>query len=302
MRLTVGTIELGSETSNTIQLLDGETLVLEVPLSALTRPRMGKLSPHLPAVKELVVGYAGLGDIDFIRLLPNVSSVWIMTPTVKSIEGLQSVKHSLRSLRIDRPTCRMDVLGVLESLEDVYIDGWRPGAHSIFELKMLVSVGIQKYGRADLRDALNWSSLSELWLNAGKLENLSGIPTGVKRVELSNLRKLESLSSLSTCRQLEELILQGCKRVSSLSGLDSCTELRLLSISRGGELDTLEPLRGLDKLEYIVLAGGTQVREGELEALYSLPSLCKLIVSKRTGLDRDRIKSVAPDCDIVLAN
>lgn len=300
MKLTVGSTKLGPEFSDTVQLSDGGDIVQQLPPSEMLQPRLGRVSPYLLKIDEVVVGFVDLKDIDFLELLPNVTSVWILTPTVKDIQGLRYLAH-IESLAIDRPTCRMDVLGELGSLKELYIDDWRPGAHSIFRLRNLTKVGIQKFGHPDLSGMSNWLSLNELWINAGKLEDLSGIPTSIRRLRLTTLKKLESLRPLSVCHQLEELLLDCCRGVASLNGLDHCLRLKLLSIARGGNIESLEPIKNLRRLEYVFLAGGTKVQSSSISALYSLPNLAKLIIAKQSGLEKDKVLEAAPNCEIILA-
>jgi hypothetical protein len=261
------------------------------------------LSPYLEQIDEVVVGYVPAGQevpLHFLRFLPCVSSVWIVTDQVQDLSELRFLPR-LRDLAIDRPKCRMDVLGELVSLEVLYLDDWRPGAESIFRLPGLVKLGVQRFGRPDLKAMSGWTKLRELWLNAGPLMDLSGLPASIEKLRLTSLRKLGSLSALGLCPRLSDLRMESCRSLKSLAGLEHCERLGVLSISRSGPLDDLRPLRGLAGLRYVVLADGTVLGTTEdVAALYSLRNLHNLIIPRLSGVDPARIRQSSPDCDVRL--
>jgi hypothetical protein len=301
MRLAIGEITLAGALAArpAMVLADERGSERRFSMSDLLQPRMGTLSPHLHKVTELVVGYTDLPNLDFLVWLPNITHVRILTPSVKNISGLRYLEK-LESLAINRPTCRMDVLGELESLKILYLDDWRPGASSIFRLRGLVKVGLQKIACPNLLAMSGWSLLEELWLNAGRLEDLTGIPRNIRRLRLTSLRKLSSLQPLLVCSQLEDLRLESCRGVNTLHGLEPCYRLKTLSIVRGDVLQCLEPLRDLRDLEYLVIADGTCVEGNRVDVLYALPGLKTLIISKRSGVEIDKLLRTAPHCDVRL--
>lgn len=298
MKLTIGSIYLGKNQPNFAELSDEERIVKRISLED-SDPSIEEFYPYLDQINEVVVGFVNQPNLDFLKFFPNVTRIWIITSTVKNLDGLRYL-NNLRSLAIDRPTCRMDILGELKSLETLYLDDWRPGAKSIFHLKGLVKVGVQKYGYPDLQGMSGWTRLNELWINAGKLEELRSIPSAIKKLRLTNLRKLQSLLPLSACPWLEELIVDGCRKINSLAGIEQCFQLRILSIGRSGTIESLEPLRNLKNLEHIFLADGTDIQEGN-DVLYTLPNLRKLIITKQSGLEKDKVLKIAPNCEVFFA-
>jgi Leucine-rich repeat (LRR) protein len=299
MKLTIGSIYLGRGSSDVIELSDAEDVIRRFSISEISRPRLGEIADHLDAIDEVIVGFVEQPNIDFLRFLPNVTNIWILSPYVKDIGGLRYLTN-IKNVAIDRPTCRMDVLGELSSLEYLYIDDWRPGANSIFRLKNLVKVGIQKFASTNLQEMSNWRRLSELWINAGRLEDLHGIPNTIERLRLTNLRKLDSLLPLNTCPKLEDLRLSGCRKVRSLNGVERCFQLRVLSVAKGGTIESLEPLRNLKNLEYVLIGEGTPVNKVGIDVLYDLPKLKRLIIPKQSGLEKDILLRRVPGCEITL--
>jgi hypothetical protein len=301
MELVLGSKHLSVEGQDEVRLLEGEDIVQQHTLNEIFQTELGRLAPYSQQVERVIVGFVELQDVDFFQFLPNVEDVWILSPAVRDISGLQHLER-IRSLGIDRPTCRFDVLGELESLEEIYLDDWRPGADSLFRLRNLVKAGFQKYGLPNLGGLASWSHLRELWINAGNLEDLSGIPASITKLRLTNLRKLGSLQSISACSKLEELRLQGCRKVLSLDGLQSCHQLRTLSIAKGGQIETLDAVRNLGNLEYVFLADGTNLQETDIDALYTLPNLKELIIDRKSEIDVDQVHKKAPTCDVLLAS
>jgi len=301
MELVLGSKYLSAEGQNEVRLLEGKDIVRQYTLGEILQIELGRLAPYSRQVDRVVIGFVELQDVDFFQFLPNVKDVWILSPAVKDISGLRYLEQ-IRSLGIDRPTCRFDVLGELESLEEIYLDDWRPGANSLFRLRNLVKAGLRKYGLPNLQGLANWSYLRELWISVGKLEDLSGIPASITKLRLTDLRRLRSLQPVSACDNLEELLLQGCRKIRSLDGLQSCRQLRTLSIAKGGQLETLDAVRNLEKLEYVFLADGTDLQETDVDALYTLPNLKKLIIDRKSGIDVGKIHRNAPTCDVLLAS
>lgn len=304
MKLTIGAPFFGrpAHEYTSMDLTDGVARPRRFGLDQLSEPDLGALAAYVNQVRELTVGYVAEErnlDLSFLRCTPNVEVVWIATDQVHDISGLALLRH-IRELSIDRPTCRMDVLGELCSLESLYLDDWRPGAPSLFRLRHLRKVGIQKFGCENLERLSGWNELRELWLNAGPLRDLAGIPEHLRMLRLSGLRKLASLLPVRTCGELEELWLDGCRALHSLSGIEGCRALRRLLLPRCGRLDTLEPLRCLPEIEYVTLAEGTVGEGTTIEALYGLRNLKTLIIPRKSGLNADRLLQAAPGCDVRL--
>jgi hypothetical protein len=287
--LTPGEREMGG-----IELSQGERTLLTAPLVELLRPGLGKLAAFREQVTELLIAYGELQDLDFLEQLPNITQARLLTPRLGDIAGLRFL-HKLTNLSVERPNYRLDVLEELSELEELYLDDWRAGAASILRLSKLRKIGIQKYGYPTLEPAHAWTALQELWLNAGKLEDLRGIPPSLRKLRLTCQRKLNSLSALAACGNLEEVYLQSCRQVESLAGLEGCSRLRVLSLVQCGRIESLAPLEGLP-IEFLALADETTVDEAE--TLYHLPRLKRLIVVRSAGVDEKRLLQAVPDCEI----
>jgi Leucine-rich repeat (LRR) protein len=304
MNLVVGALNLGEhvegQDAHLAVVEDGERRVLEYRYRGSFVPPADRFGPVREQVTEVVVGYGDQPDLNFLAFFPRVRSVNVYTSTVQDISGLRHLPE-LRDLSLQRPRCTMEVLGELRSLEQVYLDGWRPGAESLFRLTGLRQAGIQSYGRPSFEDLSHWEALEELWVNRGKLERLDGLPAGLRKLRLTTQRQLASLEPLKGCVLLEKLELDACSKITSLHGIENCRALKLLSVAQCKLSGTLAPLAGLQNLEYVFLGERAIAGPVDIESLYDLPKLTNLIIPRKTGLDPARLRQTAPRCELVLS-
>jgi hypothetical protein len=273
--------------------------VLEtVPLRAIGQPSLGSAAPYLDRVISVIAGYDCGPDLEFLRHLPKTVSFRSVSASLVQIDGLRHLQR-LRELNLGHPTYRLDVLGELSELESLYLDGWQPGAQSLFGLRNLVRVGMQRYAHEDLSPTAGWSQLRYLWLNAGRLRFLGGIPSGVRHLKLTNQRKL--LEGISGCIGLRELTLDCCAGPHSLEGVQHCRRLGGISLRKSGLLLDLSPLGGLEDLEELSLIEGVVTEETSLEGIYGHPRLRDLCIPREAKLDVDRLLADSPNCQIRLA-
>ena len=82
---------------------------------------------------------------------------------------------------------------------------------------------------------------------------------------------------------LEELELEACSKIEAVDDLAGCTGLRRLNLSDDGDLASLEPLSGMERLEVLRLFGTTRIVDGDLGPLTRLPRLRDLRMRSRRG-------------------
>lgn len=297
--LQVGPKFYSEGASNSLKVFEGESVRLKVDgLEALYDPSSQLLRRYASVIETVEIGFCDIQDTRFLQYLPNVNQVWILSSDVKDISGLRFTQR-LRRLAIERPTCRMDVLGDLQELVDLSLDDWRPGAASIFRLKKLESLQIRRFPYANLVQLSHFQRLRTLWLTQGSIESLDGIPSGVVELELCCLRKLHDIRAVGQCENLVRLIAEACTRLSSLSGLERCSVLNMLSVFNcKTTLESLEPIRSLSRLTYLVLTDFTALAHPDETALDNLQRLERLIISKKIGIPLARLQQALPHTDI----
>ncbi len=297
--LLVGSKYLSDGESNSIEIRqDDRVLFHSDRLDDLYDNNSYTVRQFAARVETVEVGFGNVRNLAFLEHFPRTTDVWILTSLVRDITGLLRLPQ-LKRLAIERPSCRMDILGELLSLTELYLDEWRPGAASIFNLTQLQTVRIRGYPYRDLEPMQKWTRLNHLWLAYGGLESLTGIPVTVRALELAVLRKLRNISDVAHCRGMERLIVEKCRALSSLAGIEGCADLDVLSVFDGGTLLTdLEPLRHLSSLTYLVLTGFAGVTQADEGVLDNLQRLERLIISKKLGIPLARLQRSLPHTDI----
>ncbi|EMK03531.1 hypothetical protein [Leptospira kirschneri] len=297
MKLTIGSIHLDSNSDTKVFLSEKDN---SSPI------RIWELSDFLNSIRfyecrfvitEVVVGFVSLSNINFLEYLPSVQSLWILTSNIKDFSALSLITN-LKKLRIDRVSAGLgDVLLHLQNLEEIFLDHWVQGAENIFELKKLKNVSLRGCVFENLKGMMNWKDLKHLWLHGGKINSLTGIPTNIESLRLTRIPNIRSLDGLSLCSSLLDLRVDSCKKIISLNGIENCIALNILSMI-GLKLESLEPVRHLKRLEYVVFAGGTRI-SNRVDVLYNLPMLKELIVPRHAHLD---LSQFPEGCNVRVVN
>ncbi|EMO25128.1 hypothetical protein [Leptospira noguchii] len=283
MKLTLGSIYIGSNSNTTVFLTEKDDLP-PIQIWELSDFLMSiSFYEYRVTITEVVVGFVSLSNINFLEYLPSVQSLWILTSNIKDFSALSLITN-LKKLRIDRVSAGLgDVLLHLRNLEEIFLDHWVQGAENIFGLKKLKNVSLRGCASENLKGMMDWIDLKHLWLHGGKITSLAGIPTTIKSLRLTRIPNIRSLDGLSSCSSLLDLRVDSCKKIISLNGIENCIALNILSMI-GLKLESLEPIRNLNSLEYVVFAGNTLILDG-VDVLYSLPLLRDVIVPKHSNLD-----------------
>ncbi|WP_078131780.1 hypothetical protein [Leptospira kirschneri] len=297
MKLTIGSIHLDSNSDTKVFLPEKDN---SSPI------RIWEFSDFLNSIRfyecrfvitEVVVGFVSLSNINFLEYLPSVQSLWILTSNIKDFSALSLITN-LKKLRIDRVSAGLgDVLLHLQNLEEIFLDHWVQGAENIFELKKLKNVSLRGCVFENLKGMMNWKDLKHLWLHGGKINSLTGIPTNIESLRLTRIPNIRSLDGLSLCFSLLDLRVDSCKKIISLNGIENCIALNILSMI-GLKLESLEPVRHLKRLEYVVFAGGTRI-SNRVDVLYNLPMLKELIVPRHAHLD---LSQFPEGCNVRVVN
>lgn len=277
----------------------GEVAIASSPIPMLYDPRSAFLRRYAEAVLDVEIGFNDvLADIGFLEHLPNVRRVWVLTSDIKDITGLRYLNH-LTNLAIDRPTCRMDVLGELSQLEELSLDDWRPGAATMFRLSRLETLLLRRFPYKDVENLRHMDRLRTLWLTHGALETLTGLPSGVTQLELAGLRKLQSIKQLSQLPSLERLIIQSCRSLTSVIGVEASASLKFLSVfDCNTVLESLQPIRNLRGLTYLVLTGFRGIIEPDESVFDHMQQLEMLIISRKLGVPLERLTRALPNTEI----
>ena len=130
-------------------------------------------------------------------------------------------------------------------------------------------------------------SLVELHLGpASRLESLSGLEQHADRLaalDLHAVPALGSLAGLGALARLEVLGVGAARQVSTLEDVAAATSLRLLKIDELKGVESLAPLAGHRRLEFLTLGA---VKDRDLGPLFELPRLA-LVAGPPRGWNSD---------------
>ena len=213
----------------------------------------------------------GLNDLNFLLRIPRLQRISVFGPVrdcsvITSLSNLRELHLpgsykgplplaglALRSLTVPTPS---DLSGLADraTIERLLLTDW-PKAH--VSLSLLGAKPELNYLRIEFKRTAVVSvsgfaapELKELWLYDGRLTDVR---------HLVRMTKLQSLRIHST-------------RIASLDFVRQLPQLTTLTIENGGDLESLEPLRGHPRLSEVAFVGRTTMINGDLTPLLELPA------------------------------
>lgn len=235
-------------------------------------------------VKEMEVNYAkGFKgkDLTFLSKLSDLEALVITHRTIDDISPLNNL-HNLRVLEVNT-YCKTEIIfNNFPLLEECVLE-WRPKAKSIISCQSLKKLFLNSLPWESTEGLSNLTNLESLSLANSKIVNIKGIATLPKLqfLGLYNLRKLEGLTGIESLLILKRLEINGCKKIHSLDPLASLPQLRELHLCDDGDILSLKPLSAMVDLEEFLFYESTNVLDGDLSLLQSLPRLRRVWFENR---------------------
>lgn len=162
-------------------------------------------------------------------------------------------------------------LSGFSSLVDLSID-WNKKLSLPSSPDVLRGLRLDGYAPADrnLVEISRYSGLMEIEFVKGNLESLEGCEefAALERVELHYLSKLKYVKSLSKT-PVKKVSISNCKRVTDLNALVDCPELEILHYHDSAPLDSIDFLRGCKALKEFRFVG-VDVVDGDMTPLVQL--------------------------------
>lgn len=242
-------------------------------------------------IKEVELNYAkgwSGHDYSFLRELPDLAAVEITDWNTRDIGAVNNLA-TLRRLKVFT-YCRTEIrFSQLPLLEECSLE-WRPKASSLFEHTRLKKLFINKYPAKTLTAFSKMTDLRSLSLASPKIETLNGIGA---LSELSFLgvyvaRRLGTLNGIEALTNLVQLEVNDCPRIRNISPLGGLHLLREVHLCNDGDIETLGPLRRLEKLEVLLFYESTNVLDGDLSVLQSLAKLQHVVFMGRPHYSHGR--------------
>lgn len=227
-------------------------------------------------IKELELndakGWRG-SDIGFVERLPGLDAFTVIDHSIKDVSAI----HTLGGLKyLDVNTyCKTPVdFGRFPLLSECALE-WRPRSESLFAHQGIKKVFVNKCPLKDLRPMAMMTSLESLSLASPKLETLQGIEalTALTFLGLYVARRLTSVNGVQAVPSLVHLEVNDCPKVRDIAPIGTLHRLRNLHLCNDGDIETIKPVRELKELEQFLFYESTNVLDGDLSPLKSLPKL-----------------------------
>ena len=225
-------------------------------------------------------------DLAFLKGLP-VRRLHVLARTVTDLSPVYGLADKLVSLRVQsdpRATIELERLPLLQTLSAT----WQQVHGSIMFARRLQRLFLLSYTEADLTPLVQVPSLvSVVMKDYPAVQSLDGVEDLPSLTELGVhlAKKLEDSTALmrSSSPVLETLQLPSCRKVTDIRPVASATSLRFFELSEVGEIPTVSPLAGLERLERLYLYGSTQIADGDLGPIARLPRLRDFRMQSRRG-------------------
>ncbi|WP_315098300.1 hypothetical protein [uncultured Cellulomonas sp.] len=214
------------------------------------------------AVEEIIVTTASEVDVgELYALSPAVSSV-TLNGNVVGAGGID-----IRRLR--------DVRHLALEWEAVSRTGLPPGP----ALESLTLLGYDAKELPDLGGRLRSLAL----YGAKNLVDLEGLRAmdNLRELEINDARRLTDIDALAALRDLVRFEADGCTGIHELEVLRDARNLRRLRLADCGGIASLAPIRGHNQLQALLAWGTTNIEDGDLTPLLSLPRLSELALKSR---------------------
>lgn len=223
-------------------------------------------------------------DVAFLDALPEDLRILRLSLNDPSSLGALERFTQLEELSLDLATRRIlplefDVFGGLRVLR---ID-WNGGFGSLFARvrPQLSELYVARQPHESLAPYAKFVGVTHLRFGSGSaLRTTEGLASEVETLEISGQRKLERLE-FGRGLALTSLEIEGCPALQRLDGIEALTGLQRLLVNNSGAIESLEPLAALTELRMFTAWESTNVLDGDLEVLCTLPNLQTVALASR---------------------
>lgn len=208
-----------------------------------------------------------INNLDFLKHCDWIDSVQIVGDDfdckglyyLTGLKNLQdaeksSIDYSKFHHLISLVTSRTKDLLLPESLQQLYLWNYKPSSHSLSEIIMP-------------------STLKKLFLCKSNINNLSGLPTTIEKLEICLCRHFNSLESISIANDnLRSLVIENCPNLNNFQELSHCYQIEHLVLFNCGTIPDLSFIRNMKHLGHFAFPK-TLVADGNLDLLEKVPSV-----------------------------
>lgn len=236
------------------------------------------------AVVELEVNYArGFcgRDLEFLAKTPHLLRLVLIAYNINDITPIHNL-HNLRAIDIgSREKTPIDFTQ-FPVLEDCGLE-WRPKATSVFGCQRLKRLWINRYSGRETSAFSSLATLEQLYIATSPVSDLHGCAAlhRLRDLGLYNLHELSSLAGIEALHSLNNLDMEVCRAITSIEQVAQLRNLEKLSLGNCGSIASLTPVAGLGRLRWVLFWGSTNVKDGNIAPVASLPALEKVAFQNR---------------------
>lgn len=211
--------------------------------------------------------------VQFLRSFPLLRALRLLAFELGDVEPIHALS-ALEMLQLTTGPRTPLRLAELPALLRCSIN-WQSGTESIFACERLRSLLISDYPGISSGPFGRLGGLHYLEFRDGGLVEIRALGrlARVEAMRISGLRKLRSLDGIQDMTALRRLELHSSRFGGSLEPLSALHDLRRIALNSVGRIDSLAPLAHLAALEEFWMDGTTDVADGDLSVLLSMPSL-----------------------------
>lgn len=263
-------------------------------------PRVTLTGPWTPAITDYMqrnnvlelylnhaLGWSGT-SLSFLSTLPDLVAFGILDFTIKDVAPIHYLT-ALRSLEVSTYCSTVIDFHQFSELESC-IFYWRAGSESLFERATMRRLFLNRYSGVSSQPIADLAALEELSIaNSAIVEARHlAVLSRLRFLGLYNLKRLSSLLGLQELVKLEALEVNGCKAIKRIDELSPLVHLRRLQLNDDGPIASLAPLRSAVSLEDVLFYESTNIVDGDLTPLTSLPRLRHISFQNRRHYSHTR--------------
>lgn len=229
-------------------------------------------------------------DVFFLSELLTVKNLAIITTGITGIRALESME-SLEELNITCSTKDPVDFTKIRTLKRVYIHWW-PGAESVMDCDWITTAYFDEIRRKDFSQIANMTGLEKLTIANSNIKSLEWLPALKNLTELSlfNCRSLTDFSPIGQLKQLKRINIEGCNKLADISFVADLPALEILGLTGNSEIPSIAAVGCAKALKAVFFQASTNVLDGDLSALLTLPRLAILSFQPRKHYSHKLIK------------
>jgi Leucine-rich repeat (LRR) protein len=230
------------------------------------------LSENIRALS--ISGYTGWNEnnLDFLRDLPFLERLSLIVLNKVNIDGIYLLPN-LKDLSVGHNRKPIDFTR-FQHLERLSV-GWSIGYESLFKCKTLRDIAIARLPQSHIPCLSRLVNLETLALSFCRFVDLHQFPELHKLTRLSLLvcNSLQRLGGIESCSNLLVLWVEQAKSLGDISAVAALRNLKTLVLRDCPQISSIRPLIGMEHLEAVAFSATTDICDGDLSPLTSLPLL-----------------------------